>query len=214
MVSFAFLLCTECAPINFLAHLLLGGDSDAERAGALLGDFVKGPIGPEWPAVVAHGIRLHRAIDSFTDAHPVWRASKARFPLSQRRFASITVDVVYDHLLARSWSDYDARSLDEFSALAYTSIARFEAWFPPRLQRLFPVMATENWLAGYASLEVTCKQLARMSTRSPRLAPLAATAETVPAIYRGLASDFKVFFPALEAFASTWCAKGFPPASR
>ena len=214
MVSFAFLLCTESAPINFLAHLLLGGDSDAERAGALLGDFVKGPVGPEWPDVVAQGIRLHRAIDSFTDAHPVWRASKARFPASQRRFASITVDVVYDHLLARAWADYDGRSLNEFSALAYTSIARFESWFPPRLQRLFPVMAKEDWLTGYASLEVTCQQLARMSTRSVRLAPLAATAETIPGIYIDLASDFEAFFPELQSFASAWRAKGIPSASR
>ena len=194
--------------------MLLGGETDAELAGALLGDFVKGPVGSDWPPALAHGIRLHRAIDSFTDAHPVWRTSKARFPQSQRRFASITVDVVYDHLLARAWPKYDGRPLGEFSALSYASIARFESWFPPRLQRMFPLMANEDWLAGYASLEITCKQLRRMSTRSPRLAPLAGTADTIPAIYADLENDFETFFPELQSFARAWRAKGIPTIGR
>ena len=214
MVSFVFWHCTECCAINFLAHLLLGGDSDAERAGALLGDFVKGPVAPDWPHDLAHGIRLHRAIDLFTDAHACWRASKQRFPVGQRRFAGITVDLLYDHLLARDWHRHDHRALTDFSAQAYASIARYEAHFPPRLQRMFPVMVAEDWLTGYASLDRTLAQLVRMSTRSPRLAPLAHTTESIAAIYDGLAHDFEAFFPDLKEFATQRRAKGFPPASR
>ena len=51
------------ARINYLAHLYLSGDSPGERAGALLGDFVKGPVLSDWPTDVAFGIRLHRRVD-------------------------------------------------------------------------------------------------------------------------------------------------------
>ena len=57
--------------MNYLAHLLLAEPSREGLLGSLLGDFVKGPLGDRYPEQLRRGIVLHRAIDSFTDAHPM-----------------------------------------------------------------------------------------------------------------------------------------------
>lgn len=86
--------------MNYLAHLYLAGYEDDWIAGALLGDFAKGRLEnlPFVPGVV-EGIRLHRAIDSFTDQHPVVRRSRSRLR-SRRLVSGIIVDLAYDHFLA------------------------------------------------------------------------------------------------------------------
>ena len=176
--------------------------------GALLGDFAKGPITDQWSEAIAAGIMLHRRVDRFTDAHPMWLRSRARFPPRLRRFAGITVDVVYDHFLARSWSHFHPQPLALFAQRAYAQVAEFEAQFPPRLTRVFPFMTSEDWLYGYRELDVVERALARMSTRSPRLAPLAETGDELRPIYTELAEDFHAFFPDLVGFVARYQAHG------
>ena len=183
--------------INFLAHLYLGGESPQAMVGALLGDFVKGPVTDEWPAPIGAGIVLHRRIDGFTDAHPEWLKSRARFAPPLRRFAGITVDVVYDHFLARHWSRYHPEPLAHFVDRAYAYIARFEHLFPPRLARVFPYLRDENWLLQYAKFDAIEVTLTRMAQRSPRLAPLALTGPAARSLYAQLEIDFTAFFPQL-----------------
>lgn len=198
--------------INYLAHIYLAGPDPGLRAGALLGDFVKGPVGEHWPSSVARGIRLHRRIDILTDAHPVWRRSRARFPRELRRFAGITVDLCYDHFLARHWAAHHAQPLDAFTRAAYADIGVHAAHFPPRLRHIFPRMVAEDWLAGYAHFEAVQRALTRMSLRSPRAAPLAATGPAAAALYEHLEGDFALFFPALRA-GVTALAGAMPQAS-
>ena len=50
--------------MNFLAHLWLADRADANLAGAVLGDLVRGRALEDWPEQVAYSIRLHRAIDA------------------------------------------------------------------------------------------------------------------------------------------------------
>ena len=67
--------------MNHLAHALLAGDDEALQLGGLLGDFVRGQPDPaQFPPRVIRGIRLHRAIDGYTDAHPAVLAAKAQLP--------------------------------------------------------------------------------------------------------------------------------------
>ena len=62
--------------MNYLAHLFLSRESPEAMTGGLLGDFVKGAVGPQYSPAVRAGILLHRDIDRFTDAHPTVRASR------------------------------------------------------------------------------------------------------------------------------------------
>lgn len=192
----------ECAAINFLAHLYLAGEASGDAAGALLGDFVKGPVATHWPQGLAAGIRLHRMIDRFTDSHPCWQASRARFPPTLRRFAGIAVDVIYDHFLARHWARFHPTELELYARGAYAELARYQDCFPPRLGRMLTFMVAEDWLTGYREWPTIGRTLARMSTRSPRLSPLAGTACAANAIYAELQTDFAAFFPELSNYVA------------
>ncbi|MCH8227832.1 MAG: hypothetical protein IIC63_05410, partial [Proteobacteria bacterium] len=84
--------------MNFLAHLLLAGDDDGLRLGALLGDFVRGRRALVfYPGDVRLGIKLHRHTDQFFDSMPEVVKLRKNFPASFRRYSGIVIDLAYDH---------------------------------------------------------------------------------------------------------------------
>ena len=160
--------------MNFLAHAFLAGPGPADRLGALLGDFVKGALPGALPPDVASGVELHRRIDSFADAHPAFRRSRARVSPARRRYSGIMVDLFYDHFLASHWKSFSDEPLEDFAAGVYTLMAAHEALLPPRLGRILPLMRSQDWLAGYRAPEAVAAALDRMAvhrlTRPNRLA--------------------------------------------
>lgn len=189
--------------MNYLAHLLLTEQTPHGWLGALMGDFVKGAIDPGLPAGIRRGIALHRRIDSFTDAHPVHRASRNRIAGARRRYAGIIIDLCYDHFLARRWARHAPLPLDEFTAQVYAVLAGRRALLPPRLARIAPRMAAQDWLGSYRELDALGAALDGIATRSSRSAPLAGAIEDVRCHHRALGDDFDAFFPDLVRFANT-----------
>lgn len=183
--------------MNYLAHLYLAGDDDDRAAGALLGDFVKGRLEnlPFDPPIV-HGIRLHRAIDAYTDAHPLVRQSRERL-VERRRVSGIIVDLVYDHFLAVHWARYAPEPLPVFSARSYQRLLPRLASFPPRLQTALPRMAEQDWLSAYAEFDNVVYALERIDRRLRRPGALVGVRGDLTANYRGLEQDFLAFFPQL-----------------
>jgi acyl carrier protein phosphodiesterase len=59
--------------MNFLAHIYLSGDNKLVTIGNFVADGVRGNKYKLYPAEIQAGIKLHREIDTFTDAHPVFR---------------------------------------------------------------------------------------------------------------------------------------------
>ena len=188
--------------MNYLAHLLLGEQTPPGWVGALMGDFVKGAIDPALPEGIRRGIALHRRIDSFTDAHPVHRASRQRITGARRRYAGIIVDLCYDHFLGLRWACHATLPLDEFSAEVYAALSGHRALLPHRLARIAPRMIGHDWLGSYRSLESVGTALDGIATRSPRAAPLAGAIADLRRHYRELGEDFDRFFPDLAAHAS------------
>ncbi|MEF8834499.1 MAG: ACP phosphodiesterase [Halofilum sp. (in: g-proteobacteria)] len=187
--------------MNHLAHLALADGSPESILGNLLGDFAKGrPEGLFAPAV-ARGIRLHRAVDGFTDAHRVVCRAVRRFPTRHRRFAGVAIDMAFDHFLAARWEneapgDFLRRRTHAYAVLT----ARYDD-LPPRLQRILPSLRDDDWLGSYARFEGMAFALERMSRRLSRANPLAALADDIGANYEALYADFDAFWPEVTAFA-------------
>ena len=198
--------------MNYLAHLLLAEQNPHGWLGALMGDFVKGAIDPALPDGIRRGIILHRRIDTFTDAHPVHRASRNRIVGARRRYAGVIVDLCYDHFLAIGWTRHAALPLDEFTARVYAAFARHRALLPPRLARIAPRMTAQDWLGSYRNLGSIGVALDGIATRSPRAAPLAGAIEDVRRRYPELGEDFDAFFPDLVEHASALKAEARPAA--
>lgn len=187
--------------MNYLAHLYLAEQSREGLLGSLLGDFVKGPLDDRHTEIVRRGIRLHRAIDSFTDAHPLHLESRNRIGRTRRRYAGIIVDVCYDHFLSRYWSDYSSENLAEFSARVYDVLREHRDDLPDRLQRIAPHMIADDWLGSYADLANVGRALDGIARRIKRSNNLAGALTEIELNYAALDDDFRRFFPALETQA-------------
>jgi len=187
--------------MNYLAHLVLAGPEPEALLGALMGDFVKGPLRAQYPSAITHALALHRKVDSFTDAHPVTAASRGRVSPQRRRFAGIMVDLFYDHFLARDWAAHATEPLGTFTARVYALLKEHEVLLPERLRLIAPRMAAHDWLASYARIESVHAALNGMSLRLKRSNHLAGAGAELEANYAALEADFRAFFPEVVRFA-------------
>ena len=185
--------------MNYLAHLYLAEQSREGLLGSLLGDFVKGRLDDRFPETVRRGIALHRAIDCFTDAHPLHLASRNRIGRQRRRYAGIIVDVCYDHFLCKHWTDYSSESLTCFSARVYGILQEHRDDLPGRLRRIAPHMIADDWLGSYSDLANVGRALDGIAQRIVRSNPLAGALTEIEANYAALDDDFRRFFPDLQA---------------
>ncbi len=188
--------------MNYLAHLFLAGDDPELKLGSLLADFTRGrlqELEKRYPPAVMQGIRLHREIDSYTDAHPVVRQSKERFSRRRRRYAGIIVDVLHDHFLSRHWGRFSVRDRRDFIDSSYQLLHQNRSLFPPRMQRVAALMIQQDWLGSYIEIKSIGEVYDRMSRRLRRPNDLVGSLEEVIANYEALDEDFRSFFPKLHA---------------
>jgi acyl carrier protein phosphodiesterase len=186
--------------MNYLAHLYLAGDAPEAIVGNLMGDFVKGSALSEYSEPIRAGIRLHRRIDAFTDAHPVVAGSRRLIGPEHRRYAGVLVDIFYDHFLARSWAAYSSVPLPEFAARVYQVLRTHDRLLPDRLRRVAASMSANDWLGSYAEVVGIEAALARAARRLTRENAMAAGAAELTANYDGLRAHFDCFFPALVQY--------------
>jgi acyl carrier protein phosphodiesterase len=189
--------------MNHLAHALLAGDDPGMVFGGLLADFVRGAPDPVLPPAVRAGIRLHRRIDRYTDAHPVVAAARSRFHPPLRRYAGILLDVWFDHCLAREFSRWSALPLAAFSARVRGVLAEHRSSMPPRMHAFVRTMLARDLPAAYADRSEIGMTLAGLSGRLRRANPLATALPVLVADDAALTGHFDDFFPALTAFAAT-----------
>ena len=194
--------------MNFLAHALLAGDDDALRLGGMLGDFVHGNPDPaRYPDRVISGIRLHRAIDVYTDAHPQVLAAKACLPPPYRRYAGILLDMWFDHCLARGFSDWSDQPLVEYSIALHALLRQQDALLTPALQRFRTYMEANDLPACYADRATLGRALAGIGQRLSRANPLHTALPVLLAHEGELDERFAVFFPQLQGFVVEWIEK-------
>lgn len=205
--------------MNFLAHSLLGFDDEALLVGQLAGDFVRGRDLGALPARVALGVRLHRSIDAFTDAHPATAGVRARFAPGLRRYAGIALDIGCDHVLAREWpagaaltSSAPAPDLGAHAARIDAALRRHAAVLPAGLARFAPHLV--RVLPTWADREGVAATLDRLSRRSPRFAPLAVTAAELERLDAELRAMVHVLWPAAALHARDMLSAHAPTDTR
>ena len=118
--------------MNYLAHLFLSGESTSILVGNFIGDSVRGNQYSTLDPTIQRGVLLHRAIDRFTDTHPVVHRSKQRVQAVTGRYGSVVIDVFYDHFLARDWPCHHPMPLPEYAQSVYTTLGGWLKEFPDR----------------------------------------------------------------------------------
>ncbi|WIO74415.1 ACP phosphodiesterase [Porticoccaceae bacterium LTM1] len=189
--------------MNYLAHLFLSGDEPQVMIGGLLGDFVKGPLRGEYPTDIERGIALHRYIDAWVDDQPEMLAAVQRFHPPFRRFGGVIVDICYDHLLAKRWSDFHAEALGNYAKAFYSQLQQHYNLLPDRAQRFADTAPVHRLLEGYANEGAIELALNRISRRLKRPVNLAGAMPSIHQHWPALEREFETLFPRLCVFADS-----------
>jgi acyl carrier protein phosphodiesterase len=185
--------------MNHLAHCFLSFHDAGLLVGNFIGDDIKGKDWQHYPRAIQRSILLHRAIDSFTDNHPLTDRSVDRIRPLTRRYASPFVDILYDHLLTLAWVQHSEETFGDFANKTYTLLTAHADVMPNMWQERLPRMVAGQFLHGYTHREGLEWVLERFSTRlAGEYDPKAISAF----FFEHLAdfqSDFDGFFPDLLA---------------
>lgn len=191
--------------MNFLAHLVLAGDDEELRLGALLGDFIRGSRTLDrFDPGVARGIRLHRHIDAFTDSLAEAARLRARFPGEFRRYAGIVLDLAFDHELARRWAEYSPVPLETFDCEVRAVLARHDALVPAELQRFMAYADRRGLFAAYRSEAEILYSLEGVGRRLSRPNPLHRVGEIWGDVGPLVAGAFGPVFAQVQSEVADW----------
>ena len=190
--------------MNFLAHIYLSGSPAAPKyPDVLLGNFIADSVPGKqletYPVSVQTGIRLHRAIDTFTDQHPVVRRATQRLRAAgYGKYAGVISDVFLDHFLARNFQQFTPEALPDFAQRIYALLTARQAEMPPRVQHFLPHMTRHDWLLGYADLASIARALNGLSQRASPGSGMETAVTELRANYAAYEADFWDFFPQLQ----------------
>ncbi|MEZ5197849.1 MAG: ACP phosphodiesterase [Bacteroidales bacterium] len=187
--------------MNFLAHLYLSGNDEEIITGNFIADHVKGNKIGVFSKGIQDGIRLHRRIDQYTDAHPVFLQSKSRLAGNYRLYAGVIVDMYYDHFLSANWHQYSHEPIERFTMRMYKILLRKYFILPPKTKGILPFMAKDNWLVGYGKLEGLKRALTGMSRRTPFDSRMENAVIDLRIDYDLYKNEFENFFPEIVLFS-------------
>jgi acyl carrier protein phosphodiesterase len=191
--------------MNFLAHLVLAGDDDGLRLGAVLGDFVRGRRALDtYPGDVRLGIELHRHTDQFFDSLPDVANLRKYFPATFRRYSGIMIDLAYDHELANRWENYSSQSLEDFDREIHELLARNDRLLPDRLRRFMSYAGRRGLFAAYREKSEIMYSLRGIGSRLSRPNPLHRAEEIWDELAPRFSASFEHVFLQVQSDVPGW----------
>lgn len=186
--------------MNYLAHAYLSGDDRELLVGNFIADAVKGKAMDNFADGIKRGIVLHRAIDDYTDNHPLHKVSRVRLRERYGHYSGVLVDIFYDHFLAKNWSNYSAIRLLDYTMYVFGVMEENEDVLPERINYMLQFMVPQNWLLNYANLEGIRRVLRGMANRARFESNMENGVEDLILSYGEFEADFTRFFPDLQEF--------------
>lgn len=175
--------------------------------GNFIADHVKGKQLERFSSGIQEGIKMHRAIDDYTDHHKVVRESKERLYPTYGKYAPVIVDMFYDHLLASNWSKYSPISLQQFTQACYRLLEARQKEMPERSQRMLYYMKRGNWLASYASKEGIGGALSGLAQRASFDSKMDQAVVDLFRDKEDYLDEFERFFPQLIEYTAPYTRK-------
>ena len=186
--------------MNFLAHSYLSF-SEEQLVGNMIADFVKNRDVARLPESIQKGIKLHRAIDTFTDAHPLIHEAKAPFRPLVRLYSGAFVDVAFDYFLANDTAKNSQREWQEHSQRVYAVLRRYEEFLPEVFKKVLDKMQQDDWLYNYRNewgIEYSFRNVVNKAQFLDK------TTNIFPAFLANkdfLREKYEIFFPEIKSFA-------------
>ena len=186
--------------MNFLAHFHLAWPDEGLVAGGLEGDYVKGLLHGALPLGLERGIKLHRAIDAYTDGHPLIQQLRRDLPPGLRRYAGILIDLSFDHYLSRHWSNFSDIPLADFNSGVYRTLTAHEFVLSEGARRMLARLVEFDILNLYTEWETVLATAARIGQRFQRHNPFLNLDRELSPAQDTLEQAFLNFYPQLQSF--------------
>lgn len=186
--------------MNFLAHIYLSGDNDLLKIGNFMADGIHGKPSENFPKDVQKGIMLHRFIDSYTDAHPIFRQSTKRLHPIYHHYSGVIIDIYYDHFLAKNWNKYSNTPLPEYTQHFYNLLQENYDVLTEKTKNMIPYMVKYDWLLSYASVEGISRILEQMDKRTKNKSGMRNAKNELVAHYTEFEKEFTEFFNSVQVF--------------
>lgn len=167
-----------------------------------MADGIHGKHFENFPLEVQKGIILHRGIDTFSDAHLVFRKSTKRLHQNYHHYSGVIVDVFYDHFLAKNWSNYSDEKLDEFVERFYQSLHNNYDILTERTKTIMPYMIQHNWLVSYQTIEGINRILTQMDSRTNNQSRMRFATQELSEFYSEFEYEFTDFFEELRTHSN------------
>ena len=167
-----------------------------------MADGIRGNDYLKFPDQVIKGILLHRQIDTFTDAHPIYRKSKHRLHKKYGHYSGVIMDILYDHFLAKNWLNYSNEKLEDYVSNFYKSLEDNTNIISEKTKSIMPYMITQNWLGSYATISGIEKILFQMDYRTKHRANMQEAIVELKEFYVELEGEFTLFFEELIIFSN------------
>jgi len=186
--------------VNFLAHFHLAWPDAGLVAGGLEGDYVKGPLHGALPPDLERGIKLHRAIDAYTDGHPLILQLRRDLPQGLRRYAGILIDLSFDHYLSRHWSKFSDMPLPHFNHGVYRTLTAHEFVLSEGARRMVARLVEFDVLNLYMEWETVLATATRIGQRFKHHNPFLDIERELSPAQDTLEQAFLNFYPQLQSF--------------
>lgn len=184
--------------MNYLAHAFLAQPTLASLTGNLLGDFCKGVNITELPADIKAGLDNHRAVDRYTDQHPLIKQAKQQFSASQRRFAGVALDVLFDHYLIKHWSSYNSLAYQDYKNRLYRQLQLALPLMPAQMATIMRKVVQQDWFKSYETLPDTARAVTYIASRIRFDNHFSDAVNDIRIHYDNFEQIFLHFFPQLQ----------------
>lgn len=188
--------------MNFLAHFHLAWPDQGLIAGGLEGDYLKGPLTGALPPGLERGVKLHRAIDAYTDGHPLIQQLRGGLPSGLRRYAGILIDISFDHYLSLHWSNFSAVPLEDFSNGVYRTLSVQQSELSHGARAMLARLIEHDVLTLYRDWHTVPAAAARIGQRFKRHNPFLDIDRELSPAREDLEKAFLDFYPQLQSFCS------------
>ena len=187
--------------MNFLAHLYLSKNNPNIMIGNFIADHIKGNNYEGFSKEIQQGIFLHRAIDTYTDAHALVRKSKRRLHKRYGHYGGVIIDIFYDYFLAKNWAKYSEIPFDVFTDAVNKMFSEASDGLPIKSQEFIKYMIAYNLLFNYQFEDGIEKVLNGMNQRTKGKSKMNLAIEDLKELNKEFEEDFMLFFEDLRNFS-------------
>ncbi len=174
--------------------------------GNFMTDFLSLKEERGYTGMIKQGILLHKEIDEFTDKHTCSLELRRMLRPRHGKYASVVVDLIWDHCLCQTWDEHGNGPLQEFCRIKYKEILDRKDDLPLRLKNKIDAMVSSDFLMSYSDIERMRKSLIWMDQRVRFRSDFEGAVIDFQDNKEQILVWFRDFFPDLIASVNQFCS--------